>query len=570
MKVWLNVRSRCLRSKANPLPVTSWGIAALPPGPLSRNVHVAVPPTARVTAAGLKAPGYCGSDTTATAAVAGGCGWRRWRAHSAGAGKRRVVEGAAQEPRAALDERVDERPVIDVPWAAGQIFEQDESMNTSGLAELRGVRTGILSRVKHGWRLPVDTSKDCGEAVRQLQPFDLSRLLRTTEEIVTKTELEQKLARGKQLRIKYGVDVTAAFLHIGHAVNLWTMRDLQEHGHKVVFLIGDFTTRIGDPTDKEQTRGKISEEEIERNAREFIQQASRILLTDSGVFEVRRNSEWYGGMNAADLLELLTMVTHSRLIRRDMFERRIAAGREIYMHELVYPILQGYDSYALESDLTIVGTDQLFNELMGRYYQERLGQAPQVVLTTRITPGTDGREKQSKSLGNYIALIDPPRDMYGKAMSLADNLINDFLEVYTLVPLDEVHALAEQVGQGALNPMEAKRHLAHALVERYYGTAAADEEEQWFRRIFSQGQTPDELPAVKIGNGWSVLRVLEEALPLESRSELRRLLASGAVRLNGEKVSDPDASVTMPATLRVGRRRWFQLIPDESGDDTSG
>lgn len=238
----------------------------------------------------------------------------------------------------------------------------------------------------------------------------------------------------------YGTTRTGFALHIGHAVNLWAMREMQEHGHKVVFLIGDFTTQIGDPTGKSKTRPRLDQKQIERDAEGFIAQVSTILLTDPDVFEIRRNSEWWSSMSLGRFMELLSLVTHAKLIQRDMFQRRIALDSEIYMHELLYPILQGYDSYELDSDLTIVGTDQLFNEMMGRFYQERLGAKPQTVITTKITPGIDGREKQSKSLGNYIAVSDSPRDKFGKAMSLPDHLVAEFLHVYTLVPVDRDYA----------------------------------------------------------------------------------------------------------------------------------
>jgi tyrosyl-tRNA synthetase len=397
-------------------------------------------------------------------------------------------------------------------------------------------------------------------------PLDIGRFARTTEEIYSLREFQEKLGTGRPLRIKYGVDVTAPFLHIGHAVNLWMMRDLQEHGHRVVFLVGDFTTRIGDPTDKEQTRGKIPAEEIDANAERYIEQVSQVLLTDSEVFEVRRNSEWYSAMGLEQFLELLTLVTHSRLIQRDMFQKRIAAQSEIYAHELLYPVLQGYDSYALESDITIVGTDQLFNELMGRFYQEKLGQAPQIVLTTKITPGIDGREKQSKSLGNYIALSDSPRDKFGKAMSIPDHLIRSYMEVYTLIPEREIEEVFEAIGRGVMNPMEAKRQLARSLVERYHGAQTAESEDEWFRKVFSEGQRPDKMPSVRVAPNEPVLEVLARCLPSKSRSELRRLVTAGAVRLDDRKLTDWEAPLGLDdrsGVLRVGKRAWFRLRPAE-------
>jgi tyrosyl-tRNA synthetase len=389
-------------------------------------------------------------------------------------------------------------------------------------------------------------------------------LQRTAEEVFTADDLREKLSSGRQLRIKYGVDVTAPFLHIGHAVNLWAMREMQEAGHKVQLLIGDFTTRIGDPTGKSKTRPTISAEQIERDAEGFIAQAGQVLSTDPEVFEIRRNSEWWAPMPLEKFLELLSIVTHAKLIQRDMFQRRMAADAEIYMHELLYPILQGYDSYELESDLTIVGTDQLFNELMGRFYQERFDAKPQVVITTKITPGIDGREKQSKSLGNYIALSDTARDMFGKAMKLPDGLAGEFLRVYTLVPLAEIDHMEKAMLAGELNPMEVKRGLGRALVERYYGPAAATAEDEWFTQVFSQRSIPQDVPVVAVGDpNATLLELLKACLPEESTSALLRRIKEGSVRLDGQhKLTDPAQRHPVSAgdVIRVGRRQWFRIV----------
>lgn len=392
----------------------------------------------------------------------------------------------------------------------------------------------------------------------------LPTLSRTAEQVFTMADLRQRLELRKPLRIKYGVDVTAPFLHIGHAVNLWAMREMQEQGHTVLFLIGDFTTRIGDPTGRSKTRPEIGADQIQKDAAGFIEQVSRILLTDPTVFEVHRNSEWWGPMQTQRFMELLSMVTHARLIQRDMFQRRIAQDAEIHMHELLYPILQGYDSYELDSDLTIVGTDQLFNELMGRFFQERSGAKPQSVVTTKITPGIDGREKQSKSLGNYIAISDSARDMFGKAMRLPDNLASEFLEVYTLVPLEEIHNMDAAVEAGELNPMEMKRALGLALVERYYNRETAQRENEWFTQVFSRRSLPEDVVTVTVKEvDPTVLDILRAGLPSESSSELRRLLKHGAVRLgNDRRLSDPDErhAVVSGDVVSVGKRRWFRVL----------
>jgi tyrosyl-tRNA synthetase len=291
---------------------------------------------------------------------------------------------------------------------------------------------------------------------------------------------------------------------------------------------------------------------------------SQILRTDPAVFEIRRNSEWWESMPLATFMELLSLVTHARLIHRDMLQRRIERDAEIYMHELLYPVLQGYDSYELESDLTIVGTDQLFNELMGRFYQERLGMEPQVVVTTAITPGIDGREKQSKSLGNYIALSDTPRDKFGKAMRLDDDLVAEFLRVYTLVPLDEVDRMERAMRAGELNPMEAKRTLARALAERYHGADTGAAEEAWFTAVFSRRSVPDDVPTVTIQDpNVTLLEILRACLPSTSSTQLRRLIEDGSVRVGGrERLSDPEQRhpVASGDVLRVGRRRWFRVV----------
>jgi tyrosyl-tRNA synthetase len=388
-------------------------------------------------------------------------------------------------------------------------------------------------------------------------------LQRCAAAVFTPADLRARMAGGRRLRIKYGVDVTAPFLHIGHGVNLWAMRELQQAGHKVLLLIGDFTTRIGDPTGTSATRPVIPAEQIERDATAFIEQAGRILLTDPAVFEVRRNSEWWSPMRLESFVSLLSEVTHARLIQRDMFAARIASGAEIRMHELLYPVLQGYDSCALESDLTIVGTDQHFNELMGRFLAERLGQPPQVVVTTEITPGTDGRAKQSKSLGNYIAISDSPRDMFGKSMKLPDHLVTAYLRHYTMVPLAEIDALDSALTAGEANPMTAKRLLGRELVARYYSAEVAVREDDWFSRVFSARSVPEDMPVIQLDDpNATLLDLLGQCQPAMSRTELRRLITDGSVRLDGQqKLTDPDQRhpVSSGDAIRVGKRRWFRI-----------
>jgi len=385
---------------------------------------------------------------------------------------------------------------------------------------------------------------------------------RTTDEIFSLEELRSLLLSGKKLIMKYGADATAPDLHIGHAVNLWMYRTLQELGHKVVFLIGDFTTQIGDPTGKSKTRPVIPVEEIERNSKEFIEQAKMVLLQDPDVFEIRRNSEWYDKMSAQELLSLMSIITNDKLLSREMFRRRQKEGRDIYEHELVYPILQGYDSVVLKADLTIIGSDQLFNEMIGRDLQVRFGQQPQVVLTTKITPGIDGGEKQSKSMGNYIGLAHTPREKYGRVMSMADSLVADYLKVYTDIPLPDIDQLLKEM---ANEPMKLKARLAWEIVKRYHGAVAADEEASWFKKTFSERTMPEDSPIISFGKqSGTIVEILHKCFATEakSRNELRRLVEQGAVSVDGRVIRDVNSTIDLSQdqlSLKVGKRRWFRL-----------
>lgn len=381
---------------------------------------------------------------------------------------------------------------------------------------------------------------------------------RTIEEVFSMEEFKKKLESGKQLKIKYGVDVTAPTLHIGHAVNLWMLRAMQDMGHKIQFLIGDFTTQIGDPTGKSKTRPMISKEEIDSNTETFINSVKSVLrFDDPSLIEIRRNSEWYDKIGVAEFLKLLSLVTHSKLISRDMFKKRIKESQDIYMHEMLYPVLQGYDSVMLESDLTIVGTDQLFNEMLGRIYQEKFGQSPQVVITTKLTPGIDGKEKQSKSIGNYIGLAHSPKDKFGRAMSIPDNLIIPYLEVYTTVPLDEIKILKKNLSK---DPMSAKKYLAEKIVERYHGSEVANQERKWFEDTFSSKNVPDDIKVIED----SSLATVFDAMLLyfkneKTNSDIRRLFSQNAVSQNGNKITDIKTSVFDGDLIKVGKRDWFKV-----------
>lgn len=390
----------------------------------------------------------------------------------------------------------------------------------------------------------------------------LDDFARVTDQIISLDGLRERLLSDRQLRLKYGVDLTAPDLHIGHAVNLWMYERLQQLGHKVVFLLGDFTTSVGDPTGRSQTRPVLPSEQIEANAEAIQREVLSVLQTGPDVLEIRRNSEWYRAMPTREFLSILSLITQDQLVARDMFRTRQAVGTSIYMHEFVYPVLQGYDSVKLEADATIIGTDQLYNEMMGRSLQEKFGQAPQVVVTTVITPGLDGGEKQSKSLGNYIGLSHSPRDKFGRAMRLRDDLLREFLTVYTDLPLSRVEKIM------ALDPMEAKLQFAESLVGRYHGRATAADEREWFERRFRHRIIPDDIPVIRapaaILPALELLRLVPE-FATASNSDLRRRLEQGSVRVDGEKLQgDPRADVVLKpdgSIMQVGKRRVFRVVP---------
>lgn len=384
---------------------------------------------------------------------------------------------------------------------------------------------------------------------------------RGVEDIVTKDELSSLLKSGRKLRIKHGIDATSADLHLGHAANLWKIRELQEAGHKAVILLGDVTTQIGDPTGKSKTRPALSEKEILSNVKSIEAELKKILKTSTSLFEVHKSSEWYKKLSTPAFLKLLSMVTHARLIERDMFQRRAKEGEEVTMSEAVYPVLQGYDSVMLKADMTIIGSDQLFNEHMGRHFQQKLGQKPQVIMTLKILPGLDGGPKMSKSLGNYISLNDSPNDKFGKAMRLRDELIISYLEAYTDTPVNEILEKEKEIKEGK-NPMAAKIFFAESLVARYHGKEAAKKERERFHKIFSERKLED-IPEVKLSPGsYTPAELILKLQLAASKSDARRLVEQGAVEIDGNVISNPSQSleVSKGAVVRVGKKRFAKIV----------
>jgi tyrosyl-tRNA synthetase len=390
----------------------------------------------------------------------------------------------------------------------------------------------------------------------------LALFARTTEEIIALDELRRRMLSGRQLRMKYGVDLTAQDMHIGHAVNLWMYRSMQDLGHKVVLLLGDFTTQIGDPTGRSKTRPVLTQEEIEQNARAIKMQALQVLRTEPDVLEIRRNTEWINAMTPTDMLKLMSNVTVEKLLSREMFRKRMAEGVPIAAHELIYPLIQGWDSVCLDSDLVIIGSDQLYNEMMGRLLQERSGKVAQTIITTKITPGIDGGEKQSKSIGNYVALSHDPREKFGRLMRVPDALVERYLSVYTELHESEIAAI---LAKQAHRPIEAKYDMAAAIVSRYHGEEAAQAEREWFRATFSERRPPDDAESAKAPSQAPTVYELIRALagPELSNAALRRLIVQGGVSVAGKRIMDLDERVdfTGPQEIpvRLGKRRWYKV-----------
>jgi len=388
----------------------------------------------------------------------------------------------------------------------------------------------------------------------------IAHIKRGCVDLVNEAELKQKLESGKTLRVKLGADPTSADLHLGHSVVLNKMRAFQDLGHIGVLVIGDFTASIGDPSGRDKTRPVLSIEKIRENAETYAKQAFKIL--DPKKTEIRYNSEWlvkfagsemtdghFSGGTASPMLSALAKVTVSRLLERDDFKKRMAAGSPISMLEVLYPVFQGYDSVALEADVELGGADQIFNLLMGRDLQKDYGQKPQVVLTVPLILGTDGVKKMSKSYGNYVGLSDAAGDMFGKMMSVSDSLMLNYYELLTSEDLAAVKAM---------HPMEAKKRLAALMVERFHGAEAAIAARAEFEKVFSKKQLPDDMPEVTLKDGVTLCTIIFESGFAPSKREARRLVDQGAVRLDGEKLTQ-DGPLSKEGVLQVGRRHFCRL-----------
>jgi len=393
-------------------------------------------------------------------------------------------------------------------------------------------------------------------------------LRRGTTEIISEADLAEKLKLGRPLRVKLGVDPTAAAVTLGWAVVLRKLRDFQMLGHTACLIIGDFTAMIGDPSGKSKTRPQLSREQIQDNVKSVSKQIYKIL--DPHKTEIYYNKDWLGKMHFEDVIKLASRYTVARILERDDFTKRLKEERPIAMHEIMYPLCQGFDSVEIKADVELGGTDQKFNNLVGRTLMSQYELQPQVVVLCPLLVGTDGVEKMSQSLGNYIGITEPPNEIYGKTMSIPDSVMENYFELATDVPMDEVRALSAAAKSGEMNPRDVKRRLAMEIVKLYHGQQEAQEADDYFVRTFSQRQQPVDAPEVGVPNevierGTVSIPHLIVALDLaKSNSDARRLMQSGAVSLEGEKLTDPLQRVPIEdlsnMVLKVGKHNFRKLL----------
>ncbi len=386
-------------------------------------------------------------------------------------------------------------------------------------------------------------------------------LTRGVEEVIVRESLEKKLKSGKVLRIKYGIDPTAPDIHLGHAVNLWKLKEFQDRGHKIIFLVGDFTARIGDPSAKLSSRKPLSVKEVELNMKNYLRQVASILNMKK--VEVCYNSQWLSKLSLKELFPLIGLFTYNQMIERDMFQERIKKHKPVWIHELMYPILQGYDSMVLKADLEIGGTDQTFNMLAARTIQPHYKQEPQNIITLKLLVGTDGKQKMSQSLDNYISITEEPNEQYGKVMSIPDHLIIPWFELATRLPLTKVDKIKKELKASKVNPRDAKARLAREIVTIYHGTKKAKEAEKEFEKVFKNKEKPTQIKASKpMDPGISTTSaVVYESGMAPSKSEARRLIQQKAVEIDGVKIDDwaKEIDPYEGMEIQVGKHKFCKI-----------
>jgi len=383
---------------------------------------------------------------------------------------------------------------------------------------------------------------------------------RGVAELIEQKSFKDKLTSGRKLKIKFGVDPTRPDIHLGHSVVMWRLKELQDAGHTIIFLIGDYTTKIGDPSGRNTTRPVLTDKEIAENAKTYFNQVGKILNIDKT--EIRYNSEWYSKMNFNDILQIAGKFTVAQIIERDDFEKRLKAGTDIGLHEMLYPLMQAYDSIVLNADVEVGGSDQRFNMLAGRDLQKKMGQSPQDVVIFDLLVGLDGKVKMSKSVGNYIALTDTPSTMFGKIMSIPDTLIVDYFILCTKLPDAEIGKIKENLSAGE-NPRDIKIRLGFEIVKLYYGEVEAENAKEEFINVFSKKELPKEMTECKISaKQLTLLKLLTELDAAESSSGARRVIEQGGVKIDGERVTDPNSEIEIVPgkVIQVGKRKYFKLI----------
>jgi tyrosyl-tRNA synthetase len=403
------------------------------------------------------------------------------------------------------------------------------------------------------------------EKPRKNSPVDIDRAIeiasRGAVELIDEAELRRKLQGGRKLRIKLGLDPTAPDLHLGHTVVIGKLRHFQDLGHQIQFLIGDFTGMIGDPTGKNQTRPPLSRDEILRNAQTYKQQVFKIL--DSRKTKVLFNSKWSKALGAEGIIKLASRYTVARILERDDFSKRYHSNQPIAIHEFLYPLMQGYDSVAMKSDVELGGTDQRFNLLVGRELQRAYGQEPQCILTMPLLEGLDGREKMSKSLGNYVGIAEPPQEIFGKLMSISDELMWRYIELLSFEPLSAVRKWKSDVQAGA-NPRDVKVRFAAEIVARFHGQAAAQAAQADFDQRFRRGEMPEDMPEVTLfypETGLPITQLLKQLDLVPSTTEANRLIEQGGVKVNGDRVSERALKLAKGGTyvVQVGKRKFARV-----------
>ncbi len=392
-----------------------------------------------------------------------------------------------------------------------------------------------------------------------------------TVDILPAGEMEKKLesARksGKPLRVKQGFDPTAPDIHLGHTVGLRKLKQFQDLGHQIVLIVGDYTGMVGDPSGRSATRPQLSAEEVEANAQTYLDQFFRVL--DEAKTEVRRNGEWFSRMDFSEIMRLAGQMTLSRMLERDDFKTRFKSETPISIHEMFYPLMQAYDSVAIEADVEIGGTDQTFNLLTGRQIQEAYGKSPQVILTLPLLVGLDGNQKMSKSLGNYIQVDEPPEQMFGKTMSIPDELIVPYFGLLTEVHPDELDKLREELQSGAVNPMDRKKDLAETLVRMYHGEEAGEKARAGFEEVFSKKQRPDDVEEKTVEKPGDTVAVLQLAMDTgfpKTKSEARRLIKQGGLYVDDQRMQDPFAEVSTdkPLFVKYGKKKFKVVVYTEA------